>query len=85
MFALPGRAIDRKSLVEYAASLKGKKKAELKEAIYRISKPKKVLSYGTGSSSTWAGFYKTYNLLGMPVAPDAKGFVIRNGRKYFNW
>lgn len=58
MFALPGRAIDRKSLVEYAASLKGKK-AELKEAIYRISKPKKVLSYGTGSSSTWAGFYKT--------------------------
>lgn len=59
MFTLPSHAIDRKSLVNYAASLKGKKKAELKTAIYNACQPKKVLSYGSGSGSTWSGFYKT--------------------------
>lgn len=59
MFSLPSHAIDRKSLVQYAASLKGKKKAELKTAIYNACQPKKVLSYGSGSGSTWSGFSQT--------------------------
>jgi len=59
MFTLPSHAIDRKSLVNYAASLKGMKKAELKTAIYNACQPKKVLSYGSGSGSTWSGFSQT--------------------------
>ena len=53
-------AIDRQALAKYAASLKGKKKAELKTAISQISQPTKVLTYGGRSSnSTWSGFVKT--------------------------
>ena len=43
----------------YYASLKGKKGAELKTAIYNIIKKHKVLSYGSGSNSTWGGFWET--------------------------
>lgn len=56
---VPSHAIDRKSLAAYAASLKGKKKADLKAALEELMKPSKVLSYGSGSNKTWWGFYQT--------------------------
>ncbi len=43
----------------YYSSLKGKKGAELKTAVYNIIKNAKVLSYGNGLNSTWWGFYVT--------------------------
>ena len=43
----------------YYDSLKGKKGAELKNAIYGIIKDAKVLTYGSGAGHTWAGFYDT--------------------------
>lgn len=46
----------------YYSSLKGKKGAELKTAVYNIIKSASVLSYGSGSGSTWSGFYKTDRL-----------------------
>ena len=53
-------AITRQQLVSYAASLKGKKKAELKTALYQLmNSGKKTLSYGSGSAGTWWGFYVT--------------------------
>ena len=53
-------AINRQQLASYAASLKGKKKAELKSALYQLmNEGKKVLSYGSGSAGTWWGFYVT--------------------------
>lgn len=51
--------VTRRQLADYAASLKGKKKADLKTAIYNLLKDKKVLSYGSGSQNTWWGFYST--------------------------
>ncbi|MBQ3875596.1 MAG: endonuclease [Bacteroidaceae bacterium] len=51
--------VTRKQLAEYASSLKGLKKAELKEAMYRLMTPKTVLEYGSGSGHTWDGFYDT--------------------------
>lgn len=56
---VPAHAIDRKSLAAYAASLKGKKKAELKAALETLMKPSKVLGYGSGTNKTWWGFYQT--------------------------
>lgn len=44
---------------DYYSSLKGKKGAALKTAVYNIIKNANVLSYGSGSGSTWSGFYKT--------------------------
>ena len=41
--------VTRKQLAEYASSLKGLKKAELKEAMYRLMNPKTVLEYGSGN------------------------------------
>lgn len=52
-------AITRQQLASYAASLKGKKKAELKTALYNLMKDKTVLDYGSGSGCTWSGFYQT--------------------------
>ncbi len=43
----------------YYSSLKGKKGAELKSAIWKIIKNAKVLEYGSGDQSTWWGFYVT--------------------------
>lgn len=57
--AAPAYSLDRKGLAEYAKSLKGLKKAELKAQIYSISQPKEILSYGSGSGKTWGGFYTT--------------------------
>lgn len=61
-------AIERTKLVSYAQSLKGKKKAELKTAIYNLTGNANTLSYGSGSNSTWWGFYVTDK--------DADGYVI---------
>ena len=44
---------------DYYSSLKGKKGAELKTAIWKIIKNAKVLEYGSGDQSTWWGFYVT--------------------------
>ena len=65
---LSAYAINRTQLVSYAQSLKGKKKAELKTAIYNLTGNAKTLSYGDGSNSTWWGFYVT--------DMDAEGYVI---------
>ena len=43
----------------YYKSLKGKKGAELKTAIYNIIKDAKVLEYGSGKGRTWWGFWDT--------------------------
>lgn len=43
----------------YYSSLKGKKGAELKTAIYNIIKDAKVLEYGSGKGHTWWGFWDT--------------------------
>lgn len=43
----------------YYSSLKGKKGAELKTAIWKIIKNAKVLSYGSGNRKTWWGFWTT--------------------------
>jgi len=51
--------MSRKQLAQYASSLQGKKKAELKAAIYALTSPTSVLDYGSGAGSTWSGFYKT--------------------------
>lgn len=53
-------AITREQLAQYASSLKGKKKAELKTALYQLmNNGKRVLSYGSGNAGTWWGFYVT--------------------------
>ena len=52
-------SVTRKQLAEYASSLKGLKKAELKAAMYRLMNPKTVLEYGSGIGHTWDGFYDT--------------------------
>ena len=72
-------AIERTKLVSYAQSLKGKKKAELKTAIYNLTGKANTLSYGSGSNSTWWGFYVTDK--------DADGYVIdrySNNKVKFN-
>lgn len=46
----------------YYSSLKGKKGAALKTAVYEIIKDADVLSYGSGSGHTWEGFYSTDRL-----------------------
>lgn len=46
----------------YYSSLKGKKGAELKTAVYNIIKNATVLSYGSGTGHTWDGFYSTDRL-----------------------
>lgn len=43
----------------YYNSLKGKKGAELKTAIYHLIKDAKVLNYGSGRGNTWWGFWDT--------------------------
>lgn len=52
-------AITRSDLIKYAQSLKGKKKAELKTAVYQLIGSPKTLDYGSGYQNTWWGFYYT--------------------------
>lgn len=56
---MPMHSITRAQLAQYAASLKGKKKADLKTAIFNISQAQYVLEYGSGEGKTWSGFYQT--------------------------
>lgn len=58
-FVVPTQGITRAQLTQYAASLQGKKKSELKTAIYQICQAQYVLSYGSGEGKTWSGFYQT--------------------------
>lgn len=46
----------------YYSSLAGKKGPSLKNAVYNLIKDAEVLSYGSGSGSTWDGFYSTDRL-----------------------
>ena len=48
---LSANAISREKLIEYAQSLNGLKKIELKTAIYELIDSPAVLSYGSGESS----------------------------------
>lgn len=50
-------AIDRKTLAQYASSLNGLKKEQLKEALHKLMDKKKVLPYGGGGKGTWWGFW----------------------------
>lgn len=43
----------------YYTKADGKKKTTLKAALHDIIQPKYLLSYGSGSKSTWSGFYVT--------------------------
>ena len=52
-------AITRSNLANYAKSLKGLKKAELKTRVHQLVGSPKVLSYGSGIDKTWWGFYYT--------------------------
>ena len=52
-------ASDRATVMQYAASLKGLKKAELKTALWQLMKDKTVLDYGSGTNATWYGFWYT--------------------------
>ena len=52
-------AIDRKTLAQYASSLNGLKKEQLKAALYKLMDKKKVLPYGGGGKGTWWGFWYT--------------------------
>lgn len=59
LFAASANAITRQGLAQYAASLKGKKQAALKTALYDLMSDKTVLGYGSGANKTWWGFYVT--------------------------
>ena len=50
-------AIDRKTLAQYASSLQGLKKEQLKAALHKLMDKKKVLPYGGGGKGTWWGFW----------------------------
>ena len=50
-------AIDRKTLAQYASSLNGLKKEQLKAALHKLMDKKKVLPYGGGGKGTWWGFW----------------------------
>ena len=53
------QAATREKVVAYANSLKGLKKAELKQAAYELMREASVLEYGSGMQMTWWGFYQT--------------------------
>ena len=57
--SLAANAISRSDLIEYANSLNGLKKSELKTAIHILIGSPEVLDYGSGDHKTWWGFYST--------------------------
>ena len=57
--SLSANAITRENLTDYAKSLQGKKKSELKTAIHQLIGSPKTLSYGSGVNNTCGGFYST--------------------------
>ena len=52
-------AIDRNALAQYASSLKGLKKEQLKQKLHELMNKKTVLKYGSGKRKTWDGFWYT--------------------------
>lgn len=52
-------AITRSELVSFASSLNGKKKSELKTAVFNLIGSPYTLKYGSGTKCTWWGFYYT--------------------------
>ena len=52
-------AIDRNALAQYASSLKGLKKEQLKQKLHELMNEKTVLKYGSGKGKTWDGFWYT--------------------------
>lgn len=62
----------------YYSSLKGKKGAELKTAVYNVIKNAKVLSYGSkGDHNTWWGFWLTDR--------DSRGYFIDRYSAESSW
>lgn len=61
----------------YYSSLKGKKGAELKTAVYEIIKKANVLSYGSGTGHTWYGFWDTDR--------NAEGYFIDRYSSQSDW
>ena len=57
--SMTASAITRSELAEYAQSLKGLKKAELKTKVHSLIGSPDVLEYGSGYKKTWWGFYLT--------------------------
>ena len=57
--SMTASAITRSELAEYAQSLKGLKKAELKTKVHKLIGSPDVLAYGGGYKKTWWGFYST--------------------------
>ena len=57
--SVTANAITRSELVDYAKSLKGLKKSELKTAVHTLIGSPSVLEYGSGYRKTWWGFYNT--------------------------
>lgn len=57
--SMTASAITRSELAEYAQSLKGLKKAELKTQVHKLIGSPDVLEYGSGYKKTWWGFYLT--------------------------
>lgn len=45
--------------LSYYSNTNGKKKSDLKAALFSIIQPKKTLTYGSGAGHTWQGFYST--------------------------
>ncbi|MCR5077230.1 MAG: endonuclease [Prevotella sp.] len=58
-FTTSAGAINHDALVQYASSLKGLKKEQLKQALHELMRQKDVLDYGSGKHNTWYGFWYT--------------------------
>lgn len=61
----------------YYSSLKGKKGAELKNAVYNVIKNANVLGYGSGKGKTWGGFWDTDR--------DSRGYFIDRYSAESDW
>ncbi len=57
--SMTASAITRSELAEYAKSLNGLKKAELKTQVHQLIGEPTTLKYGPGKNCTWWGFYST--------------------------
>ena len=57
--SMTASAITRSELAEYAQSLKGLKKSELKTKVHLLIGEPTTLRYGSGTDKTWWGFYYT--------------------------
>ena len=74
-------ASKRNDLATYYASIKGKKKSELKDALHQLLKKHKHLGYGRGTGNTWDAFYYTDRIGDKEVRNRYSGekFYFENG------